>query len=168
MVRFLDLSARGVYFYENFKPRKLSLRVASLDDDLADDPKESRALRIQRESLNEEMAGSEYRRSNPDVFSYAICEKPEKDVTIVEMIFFWRASPVGFLSSRRGTPDILTALTVIKMLCYVTARTFEGDKWPRSCDQGTSEAAICRSTGRHQDGNQSDAKPRFRTGAGSR
>jgi hypothetical protein len=53
-------------------------------------------LTIQRKSLNEEMAGSEYRRSNPDVFSYAIGEKPEKDVTIIEMIFFWRAPPVVF------------------------------------------------------------------------
>ncbi len=87
MVRFLTLCAPGLYFYDKFKPLKLPLRVASLDYDLANNPKKSEALRLQRASFDEEMRGSEYRGSNPDVFQYAICEKPERDVTMIEMIF---------------------------------------------------------------------------------
>jgi hypothetical protein len=88
MVRFLDLCARGVYFYEKFKPLKLPLRIANLEYDLGDDPKKSELLAAQRRSFDEEMRGSEYCGSNPDVFQCAICEKPEKEVTVVEMIFF--------------------------------------------------------------------------------
>jgi hypothetical protein len=87
MVRVLDLCARGVYFYEKLKPLKLQLNVASLDFDLPD-PTEARFLQAQRESFNQEMQGSEFRASNPDVFRYAICEKPEKGVTMIEMVFF--------------------------------------------------------------------------------
>ena len=88
MIRVLDLCARAVYFYEKLKPLKLPLRVASLEYDLGDDPKKSELLKIYRKSFDEEMAGSEYRGSNPDVFRYAVCEKPEKDVTMIHMIFF--------------------------------------------------------------------------------
>jgi hypothetical protein len=88
MVRVLSLCARGAYFYERLKPLKLPLRVASLEYDLGDDPKKSEMLKVYRKSFDDEMAGSEYRGSNPDVFQYAICEKPEKDVTMIHMIFF--------------------------------------------------------------------------------
>ncbi|MDP9186873.1 MAG: hypothetical protein M3O72_05910, partial [Verrucomicrobiota bacterium] len=87
MVRILDLCARGVYFYENFKPLKLTLNVANLDFDLPN-PEKARLLQRQRESFNEEMRGSEFHGSNPNVFRYAICEKPEKGVTMIEMVFF--------------------------------------------------------------------------------
>jgi hypothetical protein len=89
MVRILDLCARGVYFYDNLKPLKLRLNVANLDFDLPD-PDKARFLQKQRESFNEEMKGCEFHGSNPDVFQYAICEKPEKDVTMIEMILFGR------------------------------------------------------------------------------
>lgn len=88
MIRFLELCARGVYFYEKLKPLKLPLRVANVDYDLQDDPEKSQALAIQRSSFHEEMSGCEYRGSNPDVFTYRICEKPEKDVTMIELTFF--------------------------------------------------------------------------------
>jgi hypothetical protein len=41
-----------------------------------------------RRSFNEEMKGCKYHGDNPDVLRYAICEKPEKDVIMIEMIFF--------------------------------------------------------------------------------
>jgi hypothetical protein len=88
MIRFLDLCARGVYFYERLKPLKLPLRVANLDYDLGDDPKKYEMLAIQRKSFDDEMRGSEWSGANPDVFRYAICEKPEKDVTMIELVFF--------------------------------------------------------------------------------
>jgi hypothetical protein len=93
MRHFLDLCARGVYFYEKLRPLKLPLRVANLDYDLAEDPEKSKRLAIQRKSFEDEMSGSEYHGNNPDVFQYAICEKPAKDVTMIELVFFgslWR------------------------------------------------------------------------------
>jgi hypothetical protein len=88
MIRVLDLCARGVYFYERLTPLKLPLRVASLDYDLQDDPKKSELLANQRKSFDEEMGDCEFHGSNADVFRYAICEKPEKDVTMIELVFF--------------------------------------------------------------------------------
>jgi len=88
MIRVLDLCARGVYFYERLKPLKLPLRVASLDYDLPGDPKKVDILANMRSSFDEEMNGCEFKGSNPDVFRYAICEKPEKGVTMIEMVFF--------------------------------------------------------------------------------
>jgi len=70
-----------------FEPLKLPLNVASLDFDLPD-PEKAKFLRSQRESFNEEMSGCEFRGNNPDVFRYAIWEKPEKNVTMIEMVFF--------------------------------------------------------------------------------
>ena len=87
MVRVLDLIARGVYFYENLKPLKLKLNVANLDFDLPN-PEKAEILRRQRESFNQEMQGCKFHGSNPAVFRYAICEKPEKSVVIIEMVFF--------------------------------------------------------------------------------
>jgi len=87
MVRFLDLCARGLYFYEKLKHLKLPLRVASVDYDLLD-PTRREQCDAWRRSFNEEMKGCEYHGDNPDVFRYAICEKPEKDVTMIEMVFF--------------------------------------------------------------------------------
>ena len=88
MVRFLDLCARGVCFYERLRPLKLPLRVANLDYDLLDNPKKSEQLAVQRKSFEEEISGSAFLGSNPEVFRYAICEKPEKDVTMIELVFF--------------------------------------------------------------------------------
>jgi hypothetical protein len=87
MVEFLKLCARGLYFYEKLKPLKLPLRVANLDFDLPDAEK-AQELATYRRSFDQEMKGSSYHGANPDVFRYAICEKPEKDVTMIEMIFF--------------------------------------------------------------------------------
>jgi hypothetical protein len=88
IVQFLDLCARGLYFYEKLKPPKLPLRVANVDYDLQDNPAKKAQLEHFRRSFNEEMKGCEYHGSNPDVFKYRICEKPKKDVTIIEMTFF--------------------------------------------------------------------------------
>ena len=88
MIRVLDLCARGVYLYERLKPLKLPLRVASLDYDLPGDPKKSDRLATMRSSFDEEMNGCEFKGSNPNAFRYAICEKPEKGVTMIEMLFF--------------------------------------------------------------------------------
>jgi hypothetical protein len=87
MVRFLDLCARGVYFYEKLKPLELPLRIANVDFDLPD-PARKEQMRVYTESFADEMEGCEHHGSNPDVFKYAICEKPEKGVTMVEMVFF--------------------------------------------------------------------------------
>jgi hypothetical protein len=87
MIRVLELCARGVYFYERVQPLKLKLNVANLDFDLPY-PAKKRFLEKQRESFNEEMKGCESKGSNPDVFKYAICEKPEKGVVVIEMVFY--------------------------------------------------------------------------------
>lgn len=87
MTRFLKLCARGLYFHDKLKQLKLPLRVASVDYDLPD-PVHRRQCDLWRQSFNEEMKGCEFRGQNRDVFKYAICEKPEKDVVMVEMVFF--------------------------------------------------------------------------------
>jgi hypothetical protein len=87
MMRFLDLCARGLYFYQELKQLKVPLRVASVDYDLLDTARREQCEEWRR-SFNEEMKGCEYHGDNPDVFRYAICEKPEKGVIIIEMVFF--------------------------------------------------------------------------------
>jgi hypothetical protein len=87
MVRFLALCARGLYFYQTLRKLKLPLRVASVDYDLLD-PAKREQCEAWRRSFNEEMKGCKYHGNNPDVFRYAICEKPEKGVVMIEMIFF--------------------------------------------------------------------------------
>ena len=87
MIGVLELCARGLYFYENLKPLKLKLNVANLDFDLPD-PKKKRLLDEQRQSFNEEMKGCEFKGANPDTFKYRICEKPEKGVVVIEMVFY--------------------------------------------------------------------------------
>jgi hypothetical protein len=86
----LDLCARGVYFYEKLRHQKLPLRVANLDYDVANDPEKSKRLAIQRKPFEDEMSGFEDHGNNPDVLQYAICEKPAKDVTMIELVFFGR------------------------------------------------------------------------------
>jgi len=87
MVRVLELCARGVYFYENVQPLKVKLNVANLDFDLRDLAKKE-LLDKQRQSFNEEVKGCEFKGANPDVFKYRICEKPEKGVVVIEMVFY--------------------------------------------------------------------------------
>ena len=87
MARVLELCARGVYFAENLKKLLLPLRVANLDFDLPDADQAAQLARM-RNSFAEEMRECEYKGANPDVFQYTICEKPEKDVVIVGMIFY--------------------------------------------------------------------------------
>jgi hypothetical protein len=87
MTRVFELCARGVYFAENLKKLLLPLRVANLDFDLPDTDHAARLAEM-RNSFAVEMQGCEYKGTNPDVFQYAICEKPEKDIVIVGMIFY--------------------------------------------------------------------------------
>jgi hypothetical protein len=87
MVNFLKLCARGLYFYEKLKPLKLPLRVASVDYELPD-PVHRKQCEAWRTSFNAEMQGCEFHGDNRDVFTYAVCEKPEKNVVMVEMVFF--------------------------------------------------------------------------------
>jgi hypothetical protein len=87
MIHVLELCARGVYFYETLQPLKLNLNVANLDLDLPD-PNKKRLLDGQRASFDEEMMGCEFKGANPDAFRYRICEKPEKGVVVIEMVFY--------------------------------------------------------------------------------
>lgn len=87
MARVLELCARGLYFAETTKKLLLPLRVANLDFDLPD-PAHAARLAEMRKSFAREMRGCEYKSANPDVFQYAICEKPEQNIIIVEMVFY--------------------------------------------------------------------------------
>jgi hypothetical protein len=87
MIPFMRKCAQAIYFHEKWKGLRLPLVVATNSNDFRDPVKAKKLAEIDR-SFAAEMKGCERKGANPDVFQYAICEKPEKDVLIVELIFY--------------------------------------------------------------------------------
>lgn len=87
MSRVLELCARAIYFYETLSKLKRHLRVANLDDHFKDPSKEKK-LKAQRDAFNEEMSGCTFKGDNPDVFQYALCQKPEQGIIMFEFRFY--------------------------------------------------------------------------------
>ena len=95
MIRFFRQCAQAIYFYARMKPLKLPLRVATLSNDFRDEANAARLRGIET-SFAAEMSGCQWRGENPEVFQYAICEKPELNVLIIGMLFYESAKYWAF------------------------------------------------------------------------
>jgi hypothetical protein len=87
MVPFVKQCAQAIYFHEKIKILRLPLVAATNSNDFRDPLKAKRLTEIDR-SFHAEMNGCERKGANPEVFQYAICEKPDDDVLIIELIFY--------------------------------------------------------------------------------
>ncbi|PZR71155.1 MAG: hypothetical protein DLM73_16305 [Chthoniobacterales bacterium] len=87
MARVLASCARAIYFYETFLKLKRHLRVANLDHHFSD-PSTAQRLDEQRASFEGEMAGCVFKGDNPEVFQYALCDKPDQGIVIFEFRFY--------------------------------------------------------------------------------
>ena len=87
MIRFMVACARAVYFYEKFEKLLGPLRVTNTGNDFRD-PLKAEALRAHERFFDSEMGNCEVRGSNPRVFQYSICQKPERGIILVRLVFY--------------------------------------------------------------------------------